>query len=536
MEKEGEPPKNTTVVVSNTPPRSIANVSASSDDGLCPVCIEKPNKQRPFINCPCCDYKSCSRCLRTYLLSIPTPKCMKCGEVWTRPFLFKNFPAVFLREMRIKNIQTKYEREIAMLPLAQAVLDHEKKMKELVCAVEVVQDHIAELAAQMSVAKREKARLVRELYMYENGHKKGHIAYLRPCPNGTCRGFLSTSWKCGTCDKTVCSQCHEIKEETGEHTCNEDSVKTAKMIEADSRPCPKCRAYIFKIDGCNQLWCVNCHTAFNWDTGRIIEDTRYFHNPHYFDWMRSQENFKEHPNDNRCVVREMNSMFIVLFGQKISPLSHLRPSCHERLTFFIREKCRKIVELKSDILPKFRLTVEKENEDLRLAYLKNKISLERLREILARRYTIQESKQEYGQVLSMFINSFTDIAFRLREDVSRFVDNLDTLSPQQLIVQPFTRTRNGQRSANNQQYAPLTEGLVSDLENRIISPLFLEMENLRIYTNECLTEIRRSFGLKREYYIGSERLEWKNKTIFSEMRETYTEALTSQLSGLSEEK
>jgi hypothetical protein len=35
-----------------------------------------------------------------------------------------------------------------------------------------------------------------------------------------------------------------------EHTCNEDDLATARLIAADTKPCPQCATGIFKIDGC----------------------------------------------------------------------------------------------------------------------------------------------------------------------------------------------------------------------------------------------------------------------------------------------
>ena len=112
--------------------------------------------------------------------------------------------------------------------------------------------------------------------------------FIMKCADENCRGFLSSAYKCGTCEKWTCSQCLVIigKEKDGEHTCNPDTVETAKMIKAETRPCPKCGTRIFKVDGCDQMWCTvdGCHTAFSWNTGHVI--TGKIHNPHYYEWLR----------------------------------------------------------------------------------------------------------------------------------------------------------------------------------------------------------------------------------------------------------
>lgn len=76
--------------------------------------------------------------------------------------------------------------------------------------------------------------------------------FVRQCPVSACRGFLSTAWKCGTCDTWACANCHEVKGATKDapHTCNPDCVASARLLEKETRPCPKCASAIFKISGC----------------------------------------------------------------------------------------------------------------------------------------------------------------------------------------------------------------------------------------------------------------------------------------------
>ena len=89
--------------------------------------------------------------------------------------------------------------------------------------------------------------------------------------------------KCGTCSK-----CLEIKGDTqdADHTCDENNVKSAEIIKKDTKACPKCGTRIFKIYGCNQMWCTGCNTAFNWATGAIYASNAQFHNPHYVYFLK----------------------------------------------------------------------------------------------------------------------------------------------------------------------------------------------------------------------------------------------------------
>lgn len=149
-------------------------------------------------------------------------------------------------------------------------------------------------------------------YMYPERSTRTRVPartqFVRACPADQCRGFLNAQWICGLCDAHVCKKCHDILPKTvpepnmpatampatstegqaPEHTCDPNKVATAQLLAKDTKPCPKCAAMIFKVDGCDQMWCTQCHTAFSWRTG-LIEEGRV-HNPEYYRWMREHAN------------------------------------------------------------------------------------------------------------------------------------------------------------------------------------------------------------------------------------------------------
>ena len=100
----------------------------------------------------------------------------------------------------------------------------------------------------------------------------------------------------------TCPECHVIKglSRDAVHTCNENDVATAKLLNSDTKPCPSCRTPIFKIMGCDQMWCTQCHTGFSWRTGMI--QNSHIHNPHYFEWQRQQTdgNILRNQGDIEC--------------------------------------------------------------------------------------------------------------------------------------------------------------------------------------------------------------------------------------------
>jgi hypothetical protein len=125
--------------------------------------------------------------------------------------------------------------------------------------------------------------------------------FVMPCPLD-CRGFLSTQYKCGTCQKSICSDCFVLKE--SDHVCIESNRLSAEMIKRESKGCPKCGARICKIDGCDQMYCtsqtdgVHCNTAFSWRTGKI--ETGTVHNPHYYELMQKKGVQLRNAGDVQC--------------------------------------------------------------------------------------------------------------------------------------------------------------------------------------------------------------------------------------------
>ena len=130
--------------------------------------------------------------------------------------------------------------------------------------------------------------------------KKKKINYVSNCPREGCNGLVNEKYTCELCNSVVCKKCFEIigvkveGEKLPEHTCDEATLASAKLIKSQTKPCPKCSARIFKISGCDQMWCTNCNVAFDWASGNLIKGR--IHNPHYFQWLKNN-------NEGNTVVR-----------------------------------------------------------------------------------------------------------------------------------------------------------------------------------------------------------------------------------------
>ena len=113
------------------------------------------------------------------------------------------------------------------------------------------------LVIQLSKLRRERNALLSNIEIVKKGgdiKEKEKKVFIKACPQSGCNGFLSSQWKCAVCKVNVCSECYEIKEEG--HVCDENILASAKALKKDSKPCPGCSAMIYKIDGCDQMWCT----------------------------------------------------------------------------------------------------------------------------------------------------------------------------------------------------------------------------------------------------------------------------------------
>lgn len=138
------------------------------------------------------------------------------------------------------------------------------------------------------------------------------------CPGVECRGFLSTHYKCGICERSSCTHCLNQYSETdpdgSTHTCKAEDKESVALIKNTCRNCPSCSMSIFKTEGCNQMFCTACNTAFDWATGRELV-TKQIHNPHYMEYLNrighSQEDTIVHANcQNELTPRILQETYI----------------------------------------------------------------------------------------------------------------------------------------------------------------------------------------------------------------------------------
>ena len=227
----------------------------------CSVCCEKTNKTtRKAVNCPYCAYVCCYTCFKTYLMD-PNKNgadCMSCHKELSLEFIAETTPHSFHNQVyRNKRATDLLSQERSLLPDTQHLVEDRQRQK-------AHDKQIAELHEEEEYLKLRMKEIKREINYHRYGWRrdangeskedpiKERKKFIMACPVEDCRGFLSTAWKCGTCEVYVCPDCRIVKGSRNdeEHKCDENLVASVKMIAAETKNCPQCAVPIYKIDGC----------------------------------------------------------------------------------------------------------------------------------------------------------------------------------------------------------------------------------------------------------------------------------------------
>ena len=253
----------------------------------CEICYENFNLQNhKKIVCAFCDYKTCRTCIQTYLTTtVNDPHCPSCKKGWNREFVDANSTKTF----RNKSLKTHrenilLEREKSYLPEAQIAVIRRKQASAIRKQINDIHENIRTERLLIGTLEHNFNVLQRGHDIEEDGPSTKKV-FVKKCPVENCRGFLSTQWKCEICENKICSKCNEIKEDQ-DHTCEPSNVETVNLLKKDTKGCPTCGTLINKSSGCSQMWCPNCHTAFNWNTMKI--EKGIIHNPHFYEFQRRQ--------------------------------------------------------------------------------------------------------------------------------------------------------------------------------------------------------------------------------------------------------
>jgi len=445
----------------------------------CDVCCDNFNlSNHKRVKCPYCTFNVCTACVEKYTLdSAEDPHCMSCRKGWNRETLCDIMPVKFVNKtLKERREELLFERERSLMPATQVHVEAEKKRRYYDGLCEKARVRIRELgalhtrasvqplaclAAEIGVPTEFEAMLERSKRCTEIEKKMREIevdikhwtfcrdawfrpqlvaerrAFVRACPHANCKGFLSTAWKCGLCDNWACPECHEVKgrDKDAPHTCDPNSVATARLLEKDSRPCPKCASIIFKIDGCDQMWCTQCHTAFSWRRGTI--ETHHVHNPHYYDYMRGRGTLAREPGDAPC--------------GGLPPwqqMARLPPSATVATVHRMHGHIQHVV------MNRYATNAIEDNRDIRIKFMIGDFTDEVFKKKLQQREKARQKKTDIRQVLEMYQTVTVDL-----------LQSFMTHRTPETVCEEFRRLRdhvNGELKAISRRYTNCAVPLIQD--------------------------------------------------------------------------
>ncbi len=241
---------------------------------------------------------------------------MNCHVGWTCAFLRAAFSITWVESTKAGGYRAfckkvALDRERAKIPATLARMSQEREVEK---ARREADRHKDEAIRDLEKAKRkhedEITRIEKMILEVKRAHKEARKkarsstakapTFVCKCPVDECEGLIESHLhKCMLCERRICRKCRALLPATvAKHECSANDLATMKLLRSDTKPCPSCATQIFKIAGCDQMWCTQCRVAFSWSTGKL--DKGAIHNPHALRWNREHGEMKRDINDVPC--------------------------------------------------------------------------------------------------------------------------------------------------------------------------------------------------------------------------------------------
>jgi hypothetical protein len=337
---------------------------------------------------------------------------MSCNETWSYEDVIKMFDKTFITKRYKKHREEMLlSRERSLMPATQPLVEIYIQSIKNKNTISMHIEHIQELQKQISIIHKEIYNLERR-NSDQDDVKQEKRAFIRKCTYTECLGYLSPQWKCGLCENWSCPRCYEvIGDNKEEHECDPDTLATATLIKQDTRLCPKCSMGIFKISGCDVMFCTDCHTSFNWKTNRII--TGAAHNPHHMEWLMTRPAGR---NNNAVLCgREIDPTFTYLLINKLFQYAHISQALW-------RNRCRHIIHIVNIEIPRYNNNIVINNQDLRIKLMAGEIDEEKFKMKIHKREKDCNKKQAIYNIMTMFTSCQTDIIYRLYDALQDYME------------------------------------------------------------------------------------------------------------------
>lgn len=338
-----------------------------------------------------CTFPVCRDCFIRYIESKnDDPSCMSCRVVLPMDVLVAVCGKNYVRtKYRAQRKALLLERALARLPEAMGAVQTQQHKDTL-------SSELKEVNAAMKKLREKKEKLTSALN--DNSQRPTREIFTMACQKPNCRGFLNSRYRCGLCSEYTCSKCLVVLGVSpANHVCEQGALDTTELIRKTTRACPSCGISVVRTEGCDQMWCVMCHTAFSWRTGK--RDTGTVHNPHYIEFARANGGADVIQNGVPCGGPPRRLLELL---RKLSLERSITPDAIEAIDF-VREAHYRIAHValaaREEIAT--RIALLEDTEPVRVDYLLGKTTKARMATRLAQRDNERACLVEVGHLADL---------------------------------------------------------------------------------------------------------------------------------------
>ena len=255
----------------------MTNLTSECQISECPICYDTLGSGLRPIHCGNCETVICHRCQFNY----GKDHCIKCNIKFGHDFILSNLGEKFIKEIvRPNRIAELMRGQRELLPSTQNEIIRLNELK--------VQRHNLRYGIETGSGAGDGVDT-----MHQSGEEaadgSGGSHEIFGCPKRECRGFIRRGYTCELCYTKVCSRCREVVVDGSDstHVCKSENITLMEVLDSETKSCPRCTVKIYKIEGCNDMFCTHCHTHFCWRTGKVLKRST---NEHYLHLARYAEN------------------------------------------------------------------------------------------------------------------------------------------------------------------------------------------------------------------------------------------------------
>ena len=257
----------------------------------CNICfLDYNNSNRKKVECVYCSYDSCTSCLEKYfLMSNNNAHCINynCSKEFNNYFLHQNFSKKFIfNDYKKHRENILFHEQQKLLQNTQQYISYQNEKNDIIKEKNDINKKINNLRKKLKELEQDLIINQHNIDDYiedvRNNLQVNTDKKLENCPDINCNGYIEDN-VCGVCRKKVCENCFELL--NNNHKCSEDTLKSIKEIKKNYKKCPYCKVPIQRSEGCNQMFCTNCHIFFNYVTCKPIKKTVFVENPHHNEWI-----------------------------------------------------------------------------------------------------------------------------------------------------------------------------------------------------------------------------------------------------------